>query len=581
MTTESNIFSPLFSDGTGSSEPLTREEVIDLIGFEPAVSTSQSIITDLAMDVRPGEALSLDANNKVFDRGEVVGRQTYYNNSTNKTALAAYFATTVLYLPVWGQSLAKYGGTYTPALLNPTQSRTGKVLIPSVGMFTNGQPWDTTKDGVDEYYDASDVNQGSSPTGAAFAYLVSFGNRLYDRIYTDFGVAPTILLTCDALEGQSIDDLAPGSSAAERALRNMSYAKSWAYANSLQIDMPLVRWIHGNADFLTKSGLRYEARCIELQQFATKARREQFGQAGDVRFYIQQCASARPSVGDVSQVTMAQLNLTRRLPDKFRFLTPDTDLVHSDGTHMDSYNYNIRDLKHADNVFDDFFGGGIAPFAVTREWWVGSMVARFEIEVPVPPLVIDYTDTSATVTADAGTDVITGATLINGTVVFFGNSGGALPDPLVAGTRYYVVNTSGSTFKVAATSGGAAIDLTTAGTGTNTVYVNGIGVTFDDDSGSAPYPTTMTIIDDGTYTSGNDPLGRAVVEVTLSGAPATYGRKRFMFGMLQGPSSSPGQMAGARNVLRDTAATTSSVNRAGSASSYTLRNWMAMQEVYV
>jgi hypothetical protein len=91
----------------------------------------------------------------------------------------------------------------------------------------------------------------------------------------------------------------------------------------------------------------------------------------------------------------------------------------------------------------------------------------------------------------------------------------------------------------------------------------------------------MTIIDDGTYTSGNDPLGRAVVEVTLSGAPATYGRKRFMFGMLQGPSSSPGQMAGARNVLRDTAATTSSVNRAGSASSYTLRNWMAMQEVYV
>lgn len=564
-----------------TSPPVTLSKILTLLGYTPAVSVTEAVITDLVSDARPGDAVVLDSARKIVNRGPVVGEATYYRNDTNETAMAAYFATTALHLPLRGQSLAKFGGTYTPGLINTTQSRTGKVLIPSVGMYTNGQPWDTVKDAVDEYYTSGDVNRGSTSSGAAFAYLVSFGNRLYDRILADFGVAATILLTVDAVEGQEIDDLAPGTTAAERALRNMVYARNWAYANGLQIDMPFVRWIHGNADFLTKTGARYESRLIELQQFDTKARWDIFGQRGEVRYYVQQCASARPSVGDVSQVTMAQLNLPRRLPDKFRFLTPDTDLVHSDQTHMDSPNYDLRELKHADNVFDDFFGGGRPPFAVTRGWWVSSTVARFEIEVPVVPLAIDYTDTSATVTADAGTDVFTGATLINGTAVFFGNSGGALPSPLVAGTRYYSVNGSGNTFKVSATSGGAAIDIADAGTGTHTVYVNGTGVTFDDDSGSPPYVTTMTVVDDGTYSSGNDAEGRAIVEVTLSGAPATYGRKRFMFGMLQGPSAGPGTISGARNILRDSAATTASHDRAGAANTYTLRNWMAMQEVFL
>lgn len=51
-------------------------------------------------------------------------------------------------------------------------------------------------------------------------------------------------------------------------------------------------------------------------------------------------------------------------------------------------------------------------------------------------------------------------------VQFVVDEGGALPSPLVAGTVYFAIPVSGSesTFKVAATAGGAAIDLTTAGT---------------------------------------------------------------------------------------------------------------------
>jgi hypothetical protein len=46
------------------------------------------------------------------------------------------------------------------------------------------------------------------------------------------------------------------------------------------------------------------------------------------------------------------------------------------------------------------------------------------------------------------------------TVVFYG---GTVPNPLVEGTVYYVRDATTDTFKVAATSGGSAIALTTAG----------------------------------------------------------------------------------------------------------------------
>ena len=60
-----------------------------------------------------------------------------------------------------------------------------------------------------------------------------------------------------------------------------------------------------------------------------------------------------------------------------------------------------------------------------------------------------------------------------GTPVTFSNSAGALPAPLVAGTTYYVVAVANNNIQVSATKGGAAITLTTAGSGTNTVTNSG------------------------------------------------------------------------------------------------------------
>lgn len=48
-------------------------------------------------------------------------------------------------------------------------------------------------------------------------------------------------------------------------------------------------------------------------------------------------------------------------------------------------------------------------------------------------------------------------------LLFRAEAGGSLPSPLVAGTTYYALVVSDATFRVSATAGGSAINLTTAG----------------------------------------------------------------------------------------------------------------------
>lgn len=86
------------------------------------------------------------------------------------------------------------------------------------------------------------------------------------------------------------------------------------------------------------------------------------------------------------------------------------------------------------------------------------------------------TQTSLTFTANAGTDLLTVSStnsLLTGNPVQLINSGGALPSPLLAGVTYYCIRVSSTTLKLATSYdnaiAGTAIDLTDAGTGTQTI----------------------------------------------------------------------------------------------------------------
>lgn len=77
-------------------------------------------------------------------------------------------------------------------------------------------------------------------------------------------------------------------------------------------------------------------------------------------------------------------------------------------------------------------------------------------------------NTATTATINTTTDVITvtGSTYANGDPIVFSHSNlGGLPGGLTLFTTYFARDVSGATFKVAATSGGTAIDLTSAGSG--------------------------------------------------------------------------------------------------------------------
>ncbi len=100
----------------------------------------------------------------------------------------------------------------------------------------------------------------------------------------------------------------------------------------------------------------------------------------------------------------------------------------------------------------------------------GTDVTFGTLYIGRPEMVVDLNGVNTT------TDVITfnstspGSYPANGLAVTFGDSPAALPAPLQLETIYYLRDVSGMTAKVAATLGGAAIDLTTTGTAGNASY---------------------------------------------------------------------------------------------------------------
>lgn len=111
---------------------------------------------------------------------------------------------------------------------------------------------------------------------------------------------------------------------------------------------------------------------------------------------------------------------------------------------------------------------------------------------------------NSTVTFVNGSPTITGtftgsATLTVGDRVRFTTTG-TLPTPLVVGTYYYVVSQTSSTCTVSATSGGGAISMTSAGSGTHTLNLSRglrIGIAYVD--ATTGFPATTPVWADATF----------------------------------------------------------------------------------
>jgi hypothetical protein len=107
---------------------------------------------------------------------------------------------------------------------------------------------------------------------------------------------------------------------------------------------------------------------------------------------------------------------------------------------------------------------------------------------------LGVTPSTFTVTIGASALVTSSLTLPEGTPVVLTNTGypSALPTGLVAGTIYYTKNVSGTTFNLAATSGGSAI--TTSGTQSGTHYILPNAVPVTSLTGAASVPIIQNFI---------------------------------------------------------------------------------------
>jgi hypothetical protein len=86
----------------------------------------------------------------------------------------------------------------------------------------------------------------------------------------------------------------------------------------------------------------------------------------------------------------------------------------------------------------------------------------------------------AAVTASADTITLSDHGFADDDLVQLTNSGGALPAGLSTLTNYYLIVVDKDTFKLSASAGGSAIDLTGQGTGTHSI--SGVGVSFSGDA---------------------------------------------------------------------------------------------------
>ncbi len=93
----------------------------------------------------------------------------------------------------------------------------------------------------------------------------------------------------------------------------------------------------------------------------------------------------------------------------------------------------------------------------------------------------------------------------NGDQVILSNSGGALPTPFAAATRYWVVNRNTANLQLSATPDGTPIVLTGSGTGTHSFYI----------VGSCQYPWVALDVDTAGSYGG-------FVQETVGGLVRTY-----------------------------------------------------------
>jgi len=132
---------------------------------------------------------------------------------------------------------------------------------------------------------------------------------------------------------------------------------------------------------------------------------------------------------------------------------------------------------------------------------------------------VGYTPSTVTISGPATPAVVTSTIpIVNNTPITFTTTG-ALPTGITPGTTYYVINSTGTTFNVSLTAGGAAVNTSGAGSGLQYINPNGILLSsLAGSDGSCPlYQNSMTVSDASRFVIvfGTNDYGSTVLDPML------------------------------------------------------------------
>lgn len=189
--------------------------------------------------------------------------------------------------------------------------------------------------------------------------------------------------------------------------------------------------------------------------------------AGDIIVGASGGTPTRLALGDINQVLGVNAGGTGH---EYKYVLAGSGILVSHGTGTITL-----------SVVDATPPGSLLPYAGTSApsgWLLANSAAIVCSTYPnlalvlIPSASIYGRGTAVgTFTVDIGTDVVTLSAhgLADGAIVHVASTS-TLPTGLSANTAYYVRDATTSTFRLAATSGGVAIDLTGAGSGTHSLY---------------------------------------------------------------------------------------------------------------
>ena len=200
-----------------------------------------------------------------------------------------------------------------------------------------------------------------------------------------------------------------------------------------------------------------------------------FGLYHDDKYYVVN--------GDANTFQLAR-SYTGGVIDMNATFAASTDLTDLDNDSFKIVHHNFSD---GDRMIVSTSGGLPAPLDTdpsdTTYYVVESDTDNFKLSLTSGGAAIDLTTIGSgnhtflpylrfgTGAVDTAGEEITIAdhNLVDGDAVELGTSAADLPNPFATSTTYYVVSATASTFQLASTPGGAAIDITDTGTGVHTV----------------------------------------------------------------------------------------------------------------